>query len=62
MEIHEIKVKGIPQKAGVWIVELEGEGISSRAFIQKGSISGLATLNTAGLEVKFYGENGKQIK
>ena len=43
-------------------MELEGEGISSRAFIQKGLISGLARLNTAGLEVKFYGENGKQIQ
>ena len=43
---HEIKIEGIAKKRGVWIVELEGEGISSRAFLRKGAI-GSSSVHTS---------------
>ena len=46
----------------MWIVELEGEGISSRAFIRKGAIASATTTNSVGTEIKFYDESGAQIK
>ena len=59
---HEIVVEGIGKNRGVWIVELEGEGIISRAFIVKGAISNHSTLNSVGHELSFFDEEGKQIK
>lgn len=61
-EVFDLKIEGIPLSKGVWIVELEGEGISSRAFVQKGVISAIPTDKTSGVEVKFYGDDGRQIE
>lgn len=57
-----MKIEGIPQHRGAWIIDLEGEGISSRAFIRKGAIAIINSINTAGTQLKFYDENGTQIK
>lgn len=46
----------------MWIVELEGEGISSRAFIRKGAIASTNTNNSVGTELKFFDETGTRIK
>lgn len=43
-----MKIEGIPQHRGAWIIDLEGEGISSRAFIRKGAIAIINSINTAG--------------
>lgn len=62
VQIYNIKVEGIPTSRGVWIVEFEGEGISSRAFIRKGGIANFNSNNSAGTELKFYDESGVQIQ
>jgi hypothetical protein len=62
VQIYEVKIDGIPQERGAWIVELEGEGLTSRAFIRKGAMAGITSINTAGTELKFYDENGSQVK
>jgi len=48
VQTYDIKIEGIPEGRGVWIVELEGEGISSRAFIRKGAIVNVNKSNTTG--------------
>lgn len=51
---YDIKIEGVPRERGVWIVELEGEGISSRAFIRKGAIANTSCNNSVGTEFKFF--------
>lgn len=43
------------------MVELEGEGISSRAFVRKGRIIAVSKTTSAGIELTFLNETGKQI-
>ena len=59
---HEVIVEGIGKNRGVWIVELEGEGIISRAFIRKGAIGNHSTMNSVGHEFSFFDEEGNRIK
>ena len=51
----------LEKKRGVFIVELEGEGISSRAFVRKGKIIAESKTTSTGIELKFLNETGKQI-
>jgi len=44
----DIKVEGIESGRGVWAVDLEGEGISSRAFIRKGVLANTKSNNSVG--------------
>jgi hypothetical protein len=43
---------------GLFIVDLEGEGLSSRAIIRKGTIIVKNKVISAGHELTFYDENG----
>ena len=43
-------------------MELESEGISSRAFIRKGGIAFISKVVTDGLEIKFYNEKGQHME
>jgi hypothetical protein len=43
-----MKIEGIDKKRGIWIIDLEGQGISSRAFIRKGAIVSVISTNTTG--------------
>ena len=52
----------IQKKRGVYIVELEGEGISSRAFIKKGAIASSERITSAGTQIKFEDEKGRPLK
>lgn len=61
VQVYDIKIEGVPSSRGVWVVELEGEGISSRAFIRKGAIVNTKRLNSAGTELKFYDETGSCV-
>jgi hypothetical protein len=49
VQIFDIKIEGIPKGRGVWIVELEGEGISSRAYHPEGGdIVNMSKKNSVG--------------
>jgi hypothetical protein len=54
-------IEKIEKKRGVYIVELEGEGITSRAFIRKGAIVNSFRITSAGTEIKFEDEKGSAI-
>ena len=41
-------VKSIPNKIGIFVVDIQGEGITSRAVIRKGSIICLDSYSTEG--------------
>jgi hypothetical protein len=62
IQTYDMKIEGIPSGRGVWIVELEGEGISSRAFIRKGAVALTSGHTSAGTELKFFDETGISIK
>jgi len=47
-------VEKIPKKCGFFIVELVGEGITSRAVIRKGAIACFEESNIDGKLLKFY--------
>lgn len=46
---------------GLFIVDLEGEGVISRAVIRKGQITCLDSLTEAGQKLSFFDENGGPI-
>lgn len=46
---------------GMYIVDLQGEGISSRAIIKKGAIICLDSPSEAGMQIKFYDEDGQKL-
>jgi len=48
-----MSIKEIKKERGVYVVDLDGYGISSRAFIKKGSIFCFKNITVAGVEVRF---------
>ena len=60
--IYDIKVDKVKKERGIYVVDLEGDNISSRAVIRKGCIYCFKKMTLAGVELKFYDENGKKIE
>lgn len=58
----DVKVEGIEEGRGIWVVEFEGEGISSRAFIRKGVFGIVSTNNSLGNQISFFDENGAKLQ
>ena len=54
-------IKSIPNKIGIFVVDIQGEGITSRAVIRKGSIICLDSYSTEGQYFSFYNEEGKEL-
>lgn len=46
----------------MFIVELEGDGITSRAVIRKGTVVTRSKVTPIGHELTFYDENGQRIE
>ena len=61
-EIFDFKIPEAQKKRAVYIVELESEGVSSRAFIRKGGIAFISQVLTDGVDIKFYNEKGEHMK
>ena len=59
---YDIKVEQIGKSRGMWIVELEGDEVSSRAVICKGAITSINRVTTNGVELHFYDESGCPIE
>ena len=59
---HDIKIEEVSGKRGVWIIELEGEGISSRFFLRKGAIGHYIDYTEIGAELTFFDESGNKVK
>lgn len=51
----------IPKAMGVYIVDLQGETVTSRAIIRKGKIICIDDLTEAGQKFSFYDQNGKPL-
>lgn len=51
----------LEKQLGMFIVELEGEGVTSRAIIRKGTIILKNKLTPVGHQLTFYDELGQQI-
>jgi hypothetical protein len=62
VEMCEMKMEGIPKERGAWIVELEGEGITSRAFIRKGMMGCMSSMTAIGTELRVFDESGAEIR
>jgi hypothetical protein len=58
---QELLVDKIPKTCGFYIVELVGEGITSRAVIRKGAIACFESSHIDGKLLKFYDELGSPI-
>lgn len=48
-------------KLGMFIIELEAEGVTSRAVIRKGTIVCKNKITAIGHQLSFYGEDGQPI-
>jgi hypothetical protein len=60
--VEEVTIPvNIEKKMGVFIVDLQGETITSRAVIRKGVILCLEELTEAGQKFSFYNEEGKSL-
>jgi hypothetical protein len=46
---------------GVYIVDLQGETVTSRAIIRKGKIICIDELTEAGQKFSFYDQNGRPL-
>jgi hypothetical protein len=57
----QLRLEKIPNKMGLFIVDLEGEGVISRAVIRKGQICCLDSLTEAGQKLSFFDNNGSPI-
>jgi len=51
----------IPKRMGVFIVDLQGETVTSRAVIKKGAILCLESFTEAGQTFSFYDEDGRPL-
>ena len=60
--MFDLSLKQIKKQRGIYVVDFDGEGLSSRAVIKKGAIFCLKRFTLAGLELKFYDESGKRIE
>ena len=61
-QVTETAIKvDIPKKHGLFIVDLQGERVTSRAVINKGSIVCIDKVTEAGKEFSFYDEEGKAL-
>lgn len=60
--IYDIIIKEIKKERGIYVVDLDGSGISSRAVIRKGAIFCLSRVTVAGVLLKFYDESGRKEK
>lgn len=56
-----ITVKSVPNQMGVFVVDLQGEGVTSRAVIRKGNIIFCDELTEAGQKFTFFDEDGSPI-
>jgi hypothetical protein len=56
-----IKINGVPNKMGVYIVDLQAETITSRAVIRKGEIYCVDRFSTEGQVLCFYDQDGQPI-
>ena len=56
-----LKIKDIPKRLGLFIVDFQGEGIVSRAVIRTGCIVCLQNYSLQGQTFSFYNEQGKQL-
>jgi len=59
---QELLVDKIQKACGFYIVELVGEGITSRAVIRKGAIACFEESHIDGKLLKFYDESGHPIE
>lgn len=48
-EIFDLAIKDIKKQRGIYVVDLDGSGISSRAIIRKGAIFCMKRVTLAGL-------------
>jgi hypothetical protein len=53
--------KIIPKAMGVYIVDFQGETVSSRAVIRKGTIICVDTYTEAGQQFSFFDQNGRPL-
>lgn len=53
--------KLIPKAMGVYIVDLQGETVTSRAVIRKGTIICVGKLTEAGQEFSFFDQEGRPL-
>ena len=51
----------VPAKLGLFVVDLEGEGVVSRAVIRKGQIACVDSLTEAGQRLSFYDATGRPL-
>jgi hypothetical protein len=51
----------IPKKMGAFMVDLQGDTVTSRAVIRKGAILCLESFTEAGQTFNFYDENGRPL-
>ena len=58
---QELLIEKLPKKCGFYIVELVGEGITSRAVVRKGAIACFEERHIDGKLLKFYDEDGNTI-
>ena len=62
-EEREVKVlvKSIPKRIGIFVVDFQGEGITSRSVIRKDSIICLDSYSASGQFFKFFDGEGNQL-
>lgn len=56
-----IVLEKVPAKLGLFVVDLEGEGVVSRAVIRKGQIACVDSLTEAGQRLSFYDATGRPL-
>lgn len=57
----EILLKTIPNRIGIFVVDIQGEGITSRAVIRKGAIVCLENYSHNGQSFEFFDEDGNKL-
>jgi len=58
----ELPLKGlIESRPSIYIVDLKGEGLASRAVIRRGAITAVKRETLAGLDISFFWDDGKPI-
>lgn len=57
----ELKFPQLQKKLGEFIIEVEGDGILSRAIVRKGKIVVENAVTSTGHELTFYDEEGSQL-